>query len=75
MESPIKLLNRYEFKEKVGYGGQGVVWKAQDTLLKREVAIKVIRLKQTRQANLELRILKEAQSLADQHIVKLYQSI
>ena len=45
---PGQNLLHYEMIEKIGAGGMGVVWKALDTTLRREVAIRVVKFLQRR---------------------------
>lgn len=60
-----KLLgNRYEIIEKVGNGGMATVYKATDTLLKRNVAVKVLRDEFTTDEEFIKRFETEAQSAA-----------
>ena len=40
--SPKKLAGRYEVREILGQGGMGLVYRAYDTVVRREVAVKTI---------------------------------
>jgi serine/threonine protein kinase/tetratricopeptide (TPR) repeat protein len=55
--------NRYLIKEELGRGGMGVVYRAQDTLLERDTAVKVL-LSSTLGSQGRARLLREAQAAA-----------
>ena len=42
LEGERLALGRYRLEHRIGAGGFGVVWKAHDTKLEREVAVKVV---------------------------------
>ena len=66
MLNPVKLTmlsNRYQIREELGRGGMGVVYRASDTLLGREVAIKVVS-KSDLDTQGRARLMSEAQAAA-----------
>jgi len=62
------VADRYVCREPVGHGGFGVVWRAHDSLLQRDVAIKEIHfpelLGEEEEAQLRQRVLREARAAA-----------
>ena len=62
--SPGARINQYEVLSRAGEGGMGVVYRAQDLVLQRPVALKVIRPDLLGQANSRERFLREARSAA-----------
>ncbi|MFJ4187699.1 protein kinase [Kitasatospora sp. NPDC089509] len=69
------LDDRYELREKLGQGGFGVVWRAQDTRVRRPVAVKVIRHDDGDRAKAALRFAREASAagnLSHPHIVTVH---
>ncbi|HEV8651248.1 MAG TPA: protein kinase [Actinomycetes bacterium] len=62
------IANRYALQATLGRGGMGVVWRAQDTLLAREVAIKEVQLppslSSAELASVRARVLREARAAA-----------
>ncbi len=67
-------LGRYQVREALGQGGMGVVYRAEDPLLERDVAIKVIHPRRLTQEAKE-RFFREARAVArldSPHIVKVF---
>jgi len=74
---PLRLVDRYRLTRKLGQGGMGTVFAADDTKLGREVAIKLIRPELVSQEEIRTRLAREASTLARvQHpgVVALYDS-
>jgi serine/threonine-protein kinase len=59
----MKEIGRYQIIEELGVGGMGVVYKAKDPLMEREVAIKVLSRAAFMQEEIRKRFYREARSL------------
>lgn len=74
---PYRFLGRYRFLRRVGTGGMGSVYEAEDEKLARKVAIKLIRPELVNETAYRLRFEREAQAIAKvEHpgVVTLYDS-
>ena len=59
-----RLAGRYVLEAPIGRGGMGEVWRATDTVLGREVAVKVLRSDLARDPSFQVRFRREAQAAA-----------
>lgn len=74
---PYRFLGRYRFLRRIGLGGMGAVYSAEDETLARKVAIKLIRPEYVSETAFRLRFEREAQAIAKvQHpgVVTLHDS-
>ncbi|WP_119100526.1 serine/threonine-protein kinase [Streptomyces sporangiiformans] len=76
MNTPGDLIDgRFELVEPLGSGGMGTVWRARDTVLHREVALKAVRAEAAASDAVRERVLREARALArlsDPHVVTIH---
>ena len=63
-DPPTRLQDRYRLVERIGESGMGIVYRAYDETLGRDVAIKFLRPGQIASAELGARFLREARSVA-----------
>ncbi|MFF9410775.1 protein kinase [Streptomyces anandii] len=69
---------RFELIERLGSGGMGTVWRARDTVLHREVALKAVRQDADTSPTVRERVMREARALArlsNPHVVTVYEVI
>ncbi|KUL31051.1 serine/threonine-protein kinase [Streptomyces regalis] len=69
---------RFELVERLGSGGMGTVWRARDTVLHREVALKAVRSDPDTVGVVRERVLREARALArlnHAHVVTVHQIV
>jgi tRNA A-37 threonylcarbamoyl transferase component Bud32/tetratricopeptide (TPR) repeat protein len=59
-----ETISKYRILEKIGQGGMGVVYKAEDTRLKRHIALKLIAPELTRDLLARTRFLQEARAVS-----------
>jgi len=61
----VKKIAKYEIIEQLGKGGMGIVYKAFDPLMEREVAIKVLAEQLFDQPEIKERFYREARSAGE----------
>jgi serine/threonine protein kinase len=59
-----RAISHYKITQKLGQGGMGVVWKAEDTQLRRTVALKFLSSDTLEEQEVKARLIREAQAAA-----------
>src|SRR5215472_3011091 len=70
-----RYVGSFAIKARLGYGGMGEVFLAQDSVLKRQVAMKAIKHEHNQDSKSHQRLLKEAErasQLNDEHIARIH---
>ncbi|MGP4091817.1 serine/threonine-protein kinase [Streptomyces sp. KR55] len=79
MNAPGDMIDgRFELLQRLGSGGMGTVWRARDTVLQREVALKAVRPDAEASPAVRERVMREARALArlsNPHVVTVHQII
>ncbi|MFJ7077443.1 protein kinase [Streptomyces sp. NPDC098781] len=79
MNAPGDLVDgRFELVDRLGSGGMGTVWRARDTVLDREVALKAVRSDADTVGMVRERVMREARALArlsHPHVVTIHQIV
>jgi len=52
-QSPIRTIGRYEVSSEIGHGMMGIVYRARDPLINREIAVKTLRYQDTDEKEIE----------------------
>ncbi|MFT3878265.1 MAG: serine/threonine-protein kinase [Gemmatales bacterium] len=68
-------IDHYEVFELIGEGGQGIVFRARDTILQRDIALKIPHIQKLADSKVVKRLVREAQSLSQlehPHILPIY---
>jgi eukaryotic-like serine/threonine-protein kinase len=75
MDMPMRLIGRYELRERIGEGAMAEVWRAHDPSIDRVLAIKLLKREYRRIPEYSARFLREAKAagaLAHPSIVTIY---